>query len=280
MTTTTPVKGCDYSLSRPNLTQLKTAGIKFVVRYLSPGTNPKNLTKPELTGLLAAGLHVCVVFESSAGRILAGHSAGVSDAVTADEELKALNLAGLPVYFACDVDPRPFTTAQWTVAMAYLDGVASVIGHARTGGYGGLAFIKRAFDAKKITYGWQAYAWSDGAWDPRAQLRQTKNGVSLAGGTVDLDEAHALDYGQWPRPVTDPGPFRHVVPAGNTLTLAKVAADRGTTVDHIAEVTTAAADYLHLAVFDEYLGLCRALRAVDLPRAVMPEGMVYWTTNP
>jgi Domain of unknown function (DUF1906) len=278
-TPTAPLKGCDYSTSRPNPTQMKAAGIKFVVRYVSPGVNPKNLTKPELTALLGAGFEVAVVFESTEGRMKDGHGAGAWDATVADTELKALGLTGLPCYFAADWDVQP---SELAACDAYLDGVASVIGHARTGVYGGLRIVKHALDNAKAAYAWQSYAWSGGVWDTRAQLRQVKNGVSLAGGEVDIDEAHAADFGQWPRPKppAPPGPFRHVVPAGNQLSLAKVAGDRGTTVDHIAEVTHASADPAHVAVFDAYLALCKALRAADLPRTAMPEGMVYFTTNP
>src|SRR5262249_42156166 len=104
--------------------------------------------------------------------------------------------------------------------------------------YGGLEFIKRSFDQVKIRYGWQTYAWSHGQWDARAQLRQTLNGVHIAGFDVDLDEAHAADYGQWPRPaVPVHHATRHVVPAHNTATLGKIASDRGTTVAHIVDVS-------------------------------------------
>jgi hypothetical protein len=34
-------------------------------------------------------------------------------------------------------------------------------------------------------------------WHPRAHLQQYRNGVALAGGTVDLDRAATVDYGQW-----------------------------------------------------------------------------------
>ena len=51
----------------------------------------------------------------------------------------------------------------------------------RTGAYGGYYVIKRAFDAGKITWGWQTYAWSGGQWDARAQFRQTSNGITAAG---------------------------------------------------------------------------------------------------
>jgi hypothetical protein len=59
------------------------------------------------------------------------------------------------------------------------------------------AGIKRAFDAKKITYGWQSYAWSGGKWDTRAQLQQYKNDMVMNGVGLDYDRAMVADYGQW-----------------------------------------------------------------------------------
>jgi hypothetical protein len=60
------------------------------------------------------------------------------------------------------------------------------------------------FDTDRITYGMQTYAWSEGMWEPRCQLRQVRNNVVVCGGTIDYDEAWADDYGQWPRPSAPP----------------------------------------------------------------------------
>lgn len=79
----------------------------------------------------------------------------------------------------------------------YYRGVASVIGLARTGAYGGYATIKYLFDAGVIRWGWQTYAWSAGQWDPRAQVRQIHNGVLVGGVDCDLDESMVADFGQW-----------------------------------------------------------------------------------
>src|SRR5262249_13003036 len=45
-------------------------------------------------------------------------------------------------------------------------------------------------------WGWQTYAWSYGAWESRAQLRQIQNGIGPGGGE-DKDQAMAKDFGQW-----------------------------------------------------------------------------------
>src|SRR5260221_12141911 len=116
---TTPIfKGIDYSMSRPRISQLAPAGIRFAVRYTSPGANPKNLTAAELKALLAAGIAVAVVFESTAGRMKGWHSAGVYDAWIADGGLKTLGPAGLPRHFAGRLVVEP---GQLAVCDAFLD---------------------------------------------------------------------------------------------------------------------------------------------------------------
>lgn len=99
-----------------------------------------------------------------------------------------------PIYFAADWDA---SAGQQDEINAYLDGAASVIGRDRVGLYGGYGPVDRAFDAKKITFGWQTYAWSGGRWDARAQLQQYSNDHTINGVGVDYDRAVKSDYGQW-----------------------------------------------------------------------------------
>jgi hypothetical protein len=76
-----------------------------------------------------------------------------------------------------------------------------VLGVARTGAYGGIQQLKRLFDAHKIAWGWQTLAWSAGQWEPRAQLRQVRTGLTApVGGPYDIDEAQVADFGQWHPP--------------------------------------------------------------------------------
>lgn len=194
-------KGIDYAFGvHPPAAAVKAAGFGFVCRYMSDiavnDTNGKNLLPGELKTLLGAGLEVVVVEESTAGRMRSGHAAGVADAQHGQAVTKALGMATVPVYFACDFDATP---GDQTAINAYLDGAASVIGRARTGIYGGYYPVKRALDAGKATWAWQTSAWSGGQWDSRAHIRQ-HGSVSVGGVTVDFDEAMAADFGQWPRP--------------------------------------------------------------------------------
>jgi hypothetical protein len=196
--------GVDYSFARPSPSGLKKDGFTFACRYLSPPPNSKNLSKAEADALWAAGVDVVANFEEAATNALGGHAQGVTDAKVADGEANADGIPKWrPIYFSVDFDA---TTADFAAIDAYFDGVASVIGEGRTGAYGGYAVIKHLFDVGKIRWGWQTYAWSGGAWDSRAQLRQVLNDITAAGDTAccDKDEAMAKDYGQWHASPIDP----------------------------------------------------------------------------
>lgn len=190
-----PFFGLDYETG-PSPAELRAAGVHFVARYLSTPGNPKNLTRAEATALRKAGIDVVLVFETVADRALAGRAAGVADARSAVAQAHA---CGAPtsarIYFAVDFDARG---AQLDQVLAYIRGAASELSPARTGVYGGAAAVKTCLDAKACALAWQTLAWSDGEWDPRAQLRQISINNSLAGHQVDHNHAVKAAYGQWP----------------------------------------------------------------------------------
>ncbi|MQY08086.1 glycoside hydrolase domain-containing protein [Actinomadura macrotermitis] len=189
------VFGVDYAWGRPGAAALKRSGVRFACRYLSHDTGGKNLTRAEAAELSAAGIWLVVVWESTASRALSGRAGGAADAREAARQAAACGMpADRPIYFAVDFDA---TAGQQAAINAYLDGAASVLGRRRVGLYAGLGPVRRAFDAGKITYGWQTYAWSGGRWDGRAQLQQYSNDHTVNGVDVDYDRAVAADYGQW-----------------------------------------------------------------------------------
>lgn len=189
------VFGVDYAWGRPGVAALKSAGANFACRYVSHDRTGKNLTRDEAETLSAAGIRLVVVWETSAARALDGRAAGAADARDAAAQAAGCGMPGdRPIYFAVDFDA---SADQQPEIDAYFDGVASVLGRDRTGMYGGYGPVGRAFDAGKIAYGWQTYAWSGGRWDERAQLRQYSNGHTLNNVSVDYNRAVADDYGQW-----------------------------------------------------------------------------------
>jgi hypothetical protein len=206
--------GCDYAFfPHPELPALKTAGVRFVCRYVSMYAandgNGKNLLPAEKTAILAAGLPLVIVAEEGATYMLGGYTAGVALAAHADAVVRVLGMPGVPIYGAADSD---FTEAQQTPINSCLDGMASVIGRNRTGIYGGYHVVKRALDAGKAQWMWQTIAWSGGQWDPRAHIRQDATMIHAGGVAADRDDAMFTDYGQWPRPA-GPKPAPPVPPA-------------------------------------------------------------------
>lgn len=190
------IEGVDYSYARPSIAGLKSADKKFAVRYITtPGASNKGISKAEYDALHAAGIEVVVVWEGGAADMKKGKPQGVADAKAAQANLKAivgLN-DNLPVYFGCDFDATP---ADQAAINAYLDGAASVLGRDRVGMYAGYYPLKRAVAAGKVTWKWQTYAWSGGNILEGIHLYQYKNGVTLAGGQVDLVRALQTNYGQ------------------------------------------------------------------------------------
>ena len=187
--------GIDYAWGRPAPSTIRGDGYSFAARYLSYDTTGKNLTAGEAHALRSAGVDVLVVWEQDAAAALNGYGTGAADAREAQRQAAACGMpAGRPIYFAVDFDAQP---GEQGAINSYFDGVASVLGRDCTGIYGGIGVVRRLFDAGKVAYGWQTYAWSAGQWDGRAQLRQVLNGISVGGVDSDRDVAVANDFGQW-----------------------------------------------------------------------------------
>jgi hypothetical protein len=203
------VEGIDYAWAHPSPAALAAAGKLFACRYLSHDP-AKNLTAAEAQQLHAAGIATVSNWEASAGAARNGYAQGVADAKAAAEQHEAAGgPADRPIYFSVDFDVPDFATgsdepaAKLGPVAGYFRGVASVIGVARTGAYGGFWAISRLFDAGLIRWGWQTFAWSGGRWDARAQIQQYSNGVTVGGADSDLDRATVADYGQWGVGMTD-----------------------------------------------------------------------------
>lgn len=188
-------EGIDYAWGRPRPSVIKTTGRTFVVRYLSRDTTGKTLTQPEVEALTGAGLWIACVFEDAARQPMGGRLTGREDARFAAAQAASLGMPpDRPIYFAVDWD---VLVGEIPVVIAYLRGVADVIGIERTGVYGGLGIVQEAFAAEAATWAWQTYAWSGGGWDPRAQLRQYSNDHLLDGVSVDYCRSTVDDFGQW-----------------------------------------------------------------------------------
>jgi len=187
-------EGLDYSssVSRPSVALLKAKGMKFAVRYLS-GYASKDISNAEYKALTAAGIKVVLVYEKEQKRPESGKSAGVADAKTVNSLLAKYGLpADAFVFYAVDYE----TTVGPNIT-GYFQGINSVRGLDKTGGYGGKAVVTALLDKKLASKVWQTLAWSP-SWETRAVMRQVKIGVKYSGWPIDIDvdEAWATDYGQ------------------------------------------------------------------------------------
>jgi len=198
-------EGVDYAWQVPDPRLLYAAGKRFVVRYGGPGSDGKQLHPVEARALTAAGLAIVANAEGSAAG-LAGRSVGVAWARSADEHFRSCGMpTDRPIYFSADFD---VTAARWPGVAEALRGAASVIGPGRVGVYGSHDAVVWARRDRVAAWFWQTYAWSSHTvngksvvqWAPGNHLEQYRNGVTLAGATLDLDRALTVDYGQWPAP--------------------------------------------------------------------------------
>jgi len=181
--------GFDSSFTNPDAAAMAAAGYTFAIGYVSP--NPaKNLTADVMAAYSDAKILVGLVWESTAGRALAGKSAGAADGRAAEDQANAL---GYPVdavlFFAVD---RNTSAGDYAAIQAYAEafnkatrrpvgiyGEADVIDHFVTPG------------AEPVQYGWQTAAWSAGRLSARAHLYQRVGhpGWPVPAGT----SAHAFD---------------------------------------------------------------------------------------
>lgn len=200
-------RGLDYAFSHPNLPCIVQGGYSFVARYVGdPDPNPlKYLDAAEVKALRVLGIDIVVCRETTAGFMLTDD--GGTHARIARHHCNSLGLHGVPIYYALDVDPRGLSSSQINAITRFLQAAANADGGGHMVGlYGAASAIDRWVGTPYCHWGWQTYAWSAGRISPKAHFRQYRNGQAVCGGTVDLNETYAADFGQWPRPNVPPPP--------------------------------------------------------------------------
>lgn len=185
------MNGLDFAAGPANPASLRAAGIGFVCRYLS--STWKGIRSPEYEAYVHAGIGVVLNYENTGQESLGGFQAGVKYARIGEQNRVNAGIPVAPVYFSVDFQP---TRAQMSVILEYLRGVASVIGHDRTGVYGSYDVIEAVHKSGAAAWFWQTYAWSAGRVSTHAHIYQHLNGQHVAGVEADLDRALSANYGQ------------------------------------------------------------------------------------
>lgn len=191
------ILGCDYSFSRPSPGTLVSLGIKFAARYYSTPGNQKNLTGPERDGLLAHGIDIVSVYETSAGAARGDYAAGVAAAKSAGAQAAGLRQPhGTCIYYAVDFD------ATITQVLAYFKGIAATDNGYSWGVYGSYSICQNIRNRFPQAFAWQTLAWSQGRLLQGVHIYQDAH---TFGGYPDLDVDYAYNerYGSWK---STPGP--------------------------------------------------------------------------
>ena len=143
---------------------MKAAGVRAIVRYLSPQPNTKNITAAELDECARLGVGVLLVWEINQTRMVAGGAAaGAAD--VAEAVRQARNLpggykypAGSTILFANDTDTNVNTLPN---VFAYMDAVLKGIAEYQAGLYAEFEVIEAfRWAGYKLGIYWQCTAWS------------------------------------------------------------------------------------------------------------------------
>lgn len=189
--------GVDEAWSKALAEQLKAGGYSFIIGYVSQDTTGKNLTKDDVQAAHLAGLDVGLVYEFSATSALGGSTAGARDANIAVAHAREIGAPqGICLYAAIDFNATP---AQLPLCLDYMMAYHEfcVATNFDSGSYGGKTVIDYLDNHQYKGRLWQTYAWSHGLWNPHVSIRQLKNGVTIAGANVDIDELETPNWGQW-----------------------------------------------------------------------------------
>jgi glycoside hydrolase-like protein len=168
------------------------AGYKFAIRYLPLGTW-KSVSREEVDDLVAHGVAVCLVWETTSDRATEGREAGKADAAAAVQYQSQLGIpADREIYYTVDKDVDP------NVVVPYFQGVHDVLGN--DGAYGGYKIVKRLQGSGLVKDLWQTVAWSGGQLLTGRSLFQRLGTATVGGVACDVNEAFVTDFGQHPKP--------------------------------------------------------------------------------
>jgi len=134
------------------------------------------------------------VFETYADRALGGAVAGGIDGALALIVAQELQMPkNAVIYFAVDFDAGD---DAMDAIEAYLKAAKSELGDYEIGVYGSFAVIEEMAARGACKGFWQTYAWSQGQKSAHTNVYQYSNDETLAGISVDFDEAESLS-GMW-----------------------------------------------------------------------------------
>lgn len=163
---------------------VQAAGYIGVLRYIAPPDAKydwKRFTAHERDTIFTqSNLGVLLVFESYAGRALAGAAAGTADANTTIQAAQALGCpSDVPLFLACDTDATADQVRPYFQAAAQVS--------ANIGVYGGIKVVDPLLADGTVRWGWQTCAWSGQTVSQTAHLYQRLRPTTALKGSFDED---------------------------------------------------------------------------------------------
>lgn len=182
---------CAAKISAAAAQEIKAAGYDFVCRYLVPNAGSmawKALTAQEAQGISDAGLKILCVYESTSSRCKGGAAAGTADGHTAFQLARAYGIPETAIlYFAVDFDAQ---AGDLAAIEAYLRAARAQTGGYEVGVYGSFRVVETMAQRGACKGFWQCYAWSYKQVSDHRTAYQYRNGQTVAGISVDLNEAY------------------------------------------------------------------------------------------
>lgn len=183
----------DFRGQPPGADALRHAGITGVIRYIGLGSAAKRITAAEYAGYVRGHIRVALVAElgtADAWQAADDRGYGVEVARDAVADARRKNIPDT-VPIACAADAHA-TAGQVRDAVRYAQGFASVIGHARAGGYGFREVITALHDANAVGWLWLCGSRPPAAWRSWLTFWQRNTGTVHIGGTdCDINERYA-----------------------------------------------------------------------------------------
>lgn len=238
---------CATKLNSSSASDLKSAGIQFVGRYL--GDSWKTVDKTEAAAIMNAGLKIISIWETNpTSANYFSKSSGITDGEQASVFANLIGQpAGSAIYFTVDYDAQP---ADMTAILDYFTGVRQGLDkNFKVGAYGSYSVVQALHAAGSADFYWQTDSWSRGNVANFIQIHQYQYNVILAGVQVDYDQ-FLNDAGSWgngvsqqpsnggspstPTPQSNPVPNTYIVQTGDTL--SQIAAKYGTSVNTLVQL--------------------------------------------
>jgi hypothetical protein len=184
---------CATTITASVAAKLVDVGKSFVGRYLPTGYS-KSLTVSESRILTDAGLLILCFFETTADRAKGGSNNGQVDGASGYKSAQVLNMpTSSGICFTVDFEP---TADQLPTIAEYFRAAREALGDYKLGAYGCYKVIEYLAAQSTCDFYVQCYAWSYTKKSDATTIYQYKNGQTVGGISVDLDEAYST-VGLW-----------------------------------------------------------------------------------